>query len=164
MVKDCLIKADPVYNFLEIIREPEEYVKLDDNIIYLIENSSNPLLKESQEIIKRLNYRDLYMCLLDLLIPLERQHEFTQEITAKNIVSHQASGNPDLTEDDIEVVILSMDYGNGDRNPFDSIYFYKKNNSSKNFDKIKLNKNYENKVFKELYLRVYVKCRSKVTF
>jgi len=125
MIKDCLLFADPVYNFLDIIKKPEEYLKLDDNIIHLIEHSNNPLLKNSQEIVQRLYTRDLYTCILEILIPNNRYLEFTSQITIENIISNRDS--PYLLAEDIEVVHLPIDYGNKDKNPFESIYFYKKN-------------------------------------
>ena len=63
---------------------------------------------------------------MEILIPVEKVEEFQTEITSKNIISYQNSGSK-LTEDDIEIVQLPMDYGNDVNNPFESIYFYKKN-------------------------------------
>jgi len=47
MVRDILIKADPYFNFLENIRDPEIYRNYTDLIIKRIERSNEPILKES---------------------------------------------------------------------------------------------------------------------
>lgn len=51
MIRDILVKADPYFNFLESLRIPEKYTNLTDLIIKRIERSSDPILKESKEII-----------------------------------------------------------------------------------------------------------------
>jgi len=39
MIQDILVEANQKFNFLEIIRSPEEYTKLNDNILHEIEFS-----------------------------------------------------------------------------------------------------------------------------
>ena len=47
MVVDALMEANVVFKFHENLYNPEKYVKYTDNILSLIETSSNPLLKKS---------------------------------------------------------------------------------------------------------------------
>ena len=44
MVVDCLYEANPVFKFNENLNNPDKYMTYTDNILPLIENSSNPAL------------------------------------------------------------------------------------------------------------------------
>ena len=54
------MKADPVFKFVENLRNPQQYVQFTDLVISRIKKSKDPLLKESQEIIDRIQKRHLY--------------------------------------------------------------------------------------------------------
>ena len=43
------------------IRDPKEFIKLDDTIVKQIEFSNEPELQKARDIIKRLRKRDLYV-------------------------------------------------------------------------------------------------------
>ena len=60
MVTDALIEANPYFNFVGNLHNPEEYVNFNDNILSLIEVSNEPALKKSAEILDRIKVRDLY--------------------------------------------------------------------------------------------------------
>lgn len=60
MYQDVLVKADPAFKFVENLRKPEQYVQFTDLVINRIKRSKDPLLKESQEIIDRIEKRNLY--------------------------------------------------------------------------------------------------------
>jgi len=60
MIVDALIEANPVYKFHENLYNPAKYVHYTDSILNLIEVSSDPALKKSQDILKRLKTRDIY--------------------------------------------------------------------------------------------------------
>ena len=47
MIVDALYYANPVFKFEENIFKPEKYINYTDNILSLIEISSDPLLKQS---------------------------------------------------------------------------------------------------------------------
>lgn len=47
MIRDALIEANPKYNFINKIYDPEEYSKLNDNILYEIEYSKDKSLKKA---------------------------------------------------------------------------------------------------------------------
>ncbi len=60
MIVDALLEANPVYKFQEMIFNPEDYTKMTDSLVSIIEVSKNPELKKSQAILKRLRQRDIY--------------------------------------------------------------------------------------------------------
>ena len=68
MIVDALIAANQVYHFEETIRDPSRYVDMTDNVLCNIENSHNPNLRESQNILKRVRRRDLYRFIASKLI------------------------------------------------------------------------------------------------
>ena len=43
MIRDALIESNSKYNFIESIQDPEKYYKLNDNIIFEIEWSKEPV-------------------------------------------------------------------------------------------------------------------------
>ena len=47
MHRDILIKADPVYDFLNNLHNPQEYIFYTDLIIPRIRKDKNPQLKEA---------------------------------------------------------------------------------------------------------------------
>ena len=60
MYQDVLVKADPAFKFLDNLRKPEKYVQFTDLVINRIKRSKDPLLRDSQEIIDRIQKRNLY--------------------------------------------------------------------------------------------------------
>ena len=170
MIKDAMILSDNYFNFLHAINTPEEYIKLDDNIINIIENFNerdnpgNKDLLKAANIIKRLRNRDLYKFVGQILIP-KNYEKIVTEIKLEDIICFN---NPKdemyLTTEDLEISYFSIDYGNGERNPFSSILFYK---NEKPYDCFPITSN--NKislampaVFKETYLNMFCKDKKKL--
>ena len=64
---DILLAVDPVFNFRQVVTDPEEYCSLTDNIVYEIEfadpdeyGENAPAIKDAQRILKRLRERQIY--------------------------------------------------------------------------------------------------------
>ena len=67
---DVLMASNKVlYDFEEIIYDPERYTYLTDNIIFDIQMSSDPRLKKAQELIKKLKRREFYPYVGEVLFP-----------------------------------------------------------------------------------------------
>jgi HD superfamily phosphohydrolase len=133
MVKDMLILSNDYFKFTEAIFNPEEYVKLDDGIIHQIEKfkiCSNPNLTKAYKIVNRLRNRDIYGFVGEFII----QKDIQCIIKLEDIITYD---NPKdeyhLTLDDLEIVEITNDYGNKDKNPFDSIFFYKDENPNQSY-------------------------------
>lgn len=63
MVSEALVKANPVYRFDEVIRKPEEYIRLmHDDLLQVIKKSKKSELQDSANLLKRIELRDLYKC------------------------------------------------------------------------------------------------------
>ena len=69
MIQDILVEANLKYNFLEIIRNPEEYTKLNDNIIHEIALSKDPSLKKARGLVNRIKRREIYKFVAEATIP-----------------------------------------------------------------------------------------------
>ncbi|KAG0168582.1 SAM domain and HD [Apophysomyces sp. BC1015] len=128
MITDALLSADPYLGISTSVDKPEEYLHMTDDIIRAIERSKNPELEEARQIMKRLRTRDLYKFVDEFLLPAELESRIsTATISAQEIISHQ-SDNDGLTEHDVIVSWLKINYAMKDRNPVDSIRFFSKFN------------------------------------
>lgn len=160
MIKDALILSNKYFNFTEAIYNPEEYVKLDDGILDTILNFSHndPLLSQASNLVSRIILRNIYKYIDEILIPTGFEY-LVDKIKIEDILSHN---NPKdefyLNNEDVDLYYYSIDYGNGHRNPFDSILFYKYESPDKSF--IYPNRNISlaiPNVFKETYMNLYCK-------
>lgn len=68
MVVDALYLANPVFHFADHLNDPEEYIKYTDNILNHISFSKNPVLKQSQEILKRIHSREIFRYVGQILV------------------------------------------------------------------------------------------------
>jgi hypothetical protein len=159
MIKDSLIYSNKYFNFLEAIHNPSEYIKLDDNILNIIENFDNedPDLVKASSLVKRIKYRDLYKFIGEILIDFEMKIDI-----AYNDFLCLDNSNNYIKKEDIEIKIFSIDYGFGSKNPFEHTYFYKPEDPYK-YSTIpcsKISLMVPNN-FKEYYIRVYCKQKEK---
>lgn len=129
MIKDALILSNDYFKFQEVINDPENYIELNDGIIHLITKlaKNNQNLVKSAEIIKRIEYRDLYVCVGEILLANKEMEAKAKIMNELDIVSC-ADNAAELNVDDVEIFRFSIDYGFKDKNPFDSINFYKSEN------------------------------------
>ncbi|KAI8140339.1 HD phosphohydrolase domain-containing protein [Fennellomyces sp. T-0311] len=129
MLTDAMIYA----GITSAVNNPEEYLHLTDDILRVIERSKANELAKSRSIMKRLRTRDLYKFVDEFLLPPElASHINKNTITEAEIVSYQ-SDNDNLTEDDVIVKWVKINYAMKDRNPVDSIRFYSKFNNQESF-------------------------------
>ena len=71
-----MVAADPVFHFAKQIFDPECYVNLNDSILGIIQASSDPMLKESQQILRRLRCRRLYRQVGEAAVLLELSERY----------------------------------------------------------------------------------------
>lgn len=170
MCKDAFDLTNSYFNFLDIITDLGQYSKLDDSLLNKMQYLANNIEQISEEnenvvasdilkagtIIKRLKARDTYPFVAEKLLlgPLE---EIYNKVTPQDICVGT------LRPDDVIVYFHSVDYGNGTKNPFNLINFYKDDSKDQSFQ-IQAWKSSLSipEVFKERYLRIYVKDKSKI--
>ncbi|KAG8517847.1 Deoxynucleoside triphosphate triphosphohydrolase SAMHD1, partial [Galemys pyrenaicus] len=145
MITDALLKADEYiqitgtngakYRISTAIDDMEAFTKLTDNIFLEILYSTDPNLKKAQEILKKIECRNLYKCVGETQPqgPVKFQREdcekFQEEV---------ANAKPDtvvletkMNAEDFIVDVINMDYGMEDKNPIDHVRFYCKIDPSK---------------------------------
>ena len=142
MLIDALKAAEPVMKIANLIHDPKKYVHLTDNIKARIEESDDPDLMESQEILERITNRDLYSCVDWYVGRFEHYKYFKASITPDVIVktakrkfsSGKSESDPmpiqedvmNLKADHVIVDICKLHHGMQNRNPLDFIRFYSK--------------------------------------
>uniref|UniRef100_A0A8C6J8V1 Deoxynucleoside triphosphate triphosphohydrolase SAMHD1 n=1 Tax=Melopsittacus undulatus TaxID=13146 RepID=A0A8C6J8V1_MELUD len=173
MITEALQKADKFYKIegsggkqyqiSTAMEDMEAYTKLTDNIYLEILHSSSPELKEAQEILRKIERRELYKFLG------ETQPETRSEVNnslAESIAKSKPEKDPpdvELKAEDFVVDVVNMDYGMKEQNPIDNVLFYCKADPSK---AVKISKEQVSKLlprtFAEQVIRVYCKSQNPV--
>ena len=130
MVKDALLLSNDYFKFEEAIKSPEQFIKLDDNILDTIltfslnsdeEINSNKNLLNAEKIVKRIYNRELYTIIGEIPIPFGKEEK-------PNLQDFLSSENPKdefyVSEKDIELRKKTINFGFKNKNPFETIYFY----------------------------------------
>jgi len=157
MYRDVLVNADPKYNFLENLHNPETYRNYTDLIVKRIEKSDDPLLSKSKDIIGRIQSRDLYQYVDGFF--LERW-EWKRYFNEQDIANHSDGA---LKAQDIILLPTKYDYGCGEGYPIDHMSFYRNDTNFEIIEKVNdteygLSKPQRNQ---EPYVRIFVRDASK---
>ena len=130
-----------LYNFDEVIFDPEKYTYLTDNIMYDIQVSEDVRLAPAQELIKKLKRRDFYPYVGEIVFDSSMQgsvtstlkgKELLKKLTEKDIVDFatQDSDGTVLKEEDISLRKYTLNFAQGEKSPFECVKFY----ASPNFE------------------------------
>ena len=168
MVRDALTLSNDYFHFENCINNAEKFLELDDSIIDIIKNfSNNPdvdlqenhKLKKAEKIVNDLYNRNTYRFVGEILIPNNQYY-------VPDINEFLSYDNPKddfyLSQDDIEIKKTSIDYGNGNKNPFQNIYFYNPKVPEKCFKKLQSHSILTPEVFKEYYIKIICKDKNKM--
>ena len=157
MMSDILFHANNTLKISNSIESPEEFMNITDNILYTIQTSKDINLKKSQDIIKRLNKRQLYKYIDEFIIPFELIDKI-KKVEPVDISTNNSNINVHINIDDIIIYDNKINYNLNNKNPVDNVYFYNSNNLNEKFQK---NKNEISlllpNVFEERIIRVYSK-------
>ncbi|KAJ4462545.1 putative Deoxynucleoside triphosphate triphosphohydrolase SAMHD1 [Paratrimastix pyriformis] len=130
MITDALEKANPVLHIAERVDDVDEFLKLTDTIVREIENSSDPGLAESQRILSDLRHRRLYKYAYEVLLPSgSGLPKDPREL--ERYIAGCSEGR--LTERDLIVHRMPINYAHKDRNPVDSIHFFQSRAPNESF-------------------------------
>jgi deoxynucleoside triphosphate triphosphohydrolase SAMHD1 len=122
MISEALVKANPVFHFEEAIISPDKYLKLmHDDLLNVIRKSKDPRLKESADLIKRIDTRDLFKMVGEASIHKSNR----AKVTAEAICSDE------LDPSDLHVLFFKLDWGNGEEYPLDRINFFDSHDTTK---------------------------------
>ncbi|XP_028905381.1 deoxynucleoside triphosphate triphosphohydrolase SAMHD1 [Ornithorhynchus anatinus] len=145
MITDAFLKADPfvrirgaegreTFRISTAIDDMEAYSKLTDHIFLEILHSSDPNLAEAQEILRKVERRELYKYVgetqpsHDRKIGPEEYDKLRREVAASSPTGIDLK--VELKAEDFIVDVINIDYGMKDENPIDNVRFYCKSNES----------------------------------
>ena len=158
MIVDILLAADKVLQISNSVENASDFMKMTDQILSLIEYSSNPELTEAQNILHRIRERSLYRLLGEYYIP-----EFLS-LDTNLVISHfdKILLEYDLNVSDLKIAFVKCNHGFGNRNPLDHIKFYSKSDLSHSFTlKPEQVSGCMPQKYQETRLRIYLKDLSK---
>uniref|UniRef100_A0A8C6JAM0 Deoxynucleoside triphosphate triphosphohydrolase SAMHD1 n=1 Tax=Melopsittacus undulatus TaxID=13146 RepID=A0A8C6JAM0_MELUD len=177
MITEALQKADKFYKIegsggkqyqiSTAMEDMEAYTKLTDNIYLEILHSSSPELKEAQEILRKIERRELYKFLGETQPETRSEGNIPgTEFLNSDIAKSKPEKDPpdvELKAEDFVVDVVNMDYGMKEQNPIDNVLFYCKADPSK---AVKISKEQVSKLlprtFAEQVIRVYCKSQNPV--
>lgn len=136
MLVDAFLLAN---NYLEIshqVFQPEDFWKLDDTILKVIETSDRPELEEARKIIIRMRRRDLYQYCNEYAVPKENLEHF-KNVTPQDIVCSQVKQGVNLSPNDIVVSNVKIDLTSGKENPVNRVHFFQDYESDQKFSILK---------------------------
>ena len=141
MIVDAMVEADIGWNsrISHAIRDPREFVKLDDTIVKQIEFSNEPELQKARDIIKRLRKRDLYVFVNEYTVPEEYLRDF-KDVTAEDISTSYESNSTTsntipggLKPEMIIVHNVKIDYSMKDKDPVSRVKFFQELTDDESF-------------------------------
>ncbi|CAG8473841.1 1692_t:CDS:10 [Diversispora eburnea] len=135
MVADALCEANHVLKISDAINDGEEFLKLSDNTLHVIEYMQDSSLIKSKEIINRIRHRKLYKFVDECLIPREYRSRLNETNLNKSEIIRHKIGNESISEDDIIIHKFKINYGKEDQNPLDYVKFYGNSKESFNLKK-----------------------------
>ncbi|XP_063515515.1 deoxynucleoside triphosphate triphosphohydrolase SAMHD1 isoform X2 [Pongo pygmaeus] len=171
MITDAFLKADDYieitgaggkkYGISTAIDDMEAYTKLTDNIFLEILYSTDPKLKDAREILKQIEYRNLFKYVGETQptgqVKIKRED---YESLPKEVANAKPKELLDvkLKAEDFIVDVINMDYGMQEKNPIDHVSFYCKTAPNR---AIRITKNQVSQLlpekFAEQLIRVYCK-------
>ena len=93
MYVDALIEAEPVLQLSKAIFDKEQFLTLNDSIVNTIENSTDPGLRKSRDIIRKIRKRQLYKCVDEVVVPHQNVNMIKRRVSTEEIASFKAPGS-----------------------------------------------------------------------
>ncbi len=156
MVRDALISANPTLDIVGRVVSADKYLSLDDRVLALIAAHPSSELDEARALLRRIDFRDIYRFTEEALIP-ESVHESHKNITAAQVLKYLPDG-AHVTEKDVIVQNLVLNFAKKDKNPVDDVRFFKTWDDDESFP---INRQQTShltpSLFLERYLRVFIK-------
>lgn len=165
MVREAIKLSKDYFGFEDALSDVSHFLSLNDSIFELIKHfdvsqdddvRSDSKLQTASKIIRSIERRDIYCLAGMVLLPKHLSH---MRVELKDILDYD---NPKddgfVDENDVILTSASIDYGFKDKNPFNSIFFFNKENENKCF---KRNSNLLPEVFKEKYIALICKDNKK---
>ena len=160
MISDAYSLADPIFHISDMVDDPEEYLHLTDSIVRNFAMSKDPNMKPAQDLIRRIQTRDLYK-MVDSVLVSSTNYEEVKKLDNRALLEC-ARKDSGLQERDFILQKQRINYALRDQNPVDSVHFYDPKNYT---EKVTVPKEEVALVlpsqFSEVMLRVFTRERSK---
>jgi len=150
MIRDALVLAEPHLNLKERIQDPQEYYRLDDNVLNEILYTESPELQPAKKIINDISFRNLYRYAGEIILPQTSPYE---HITSEKIAGYA----PNLQPDNLIVKDFKLTYGN----PADQVWYYSQKDQRHKIPKERIS-NLLPYYDSDRYVRVFVKDPQKL--
>ena len=156
LILQAFHKVDKILRISEGITDMERFTFLTDSLMYdiLRNESRHPLMVEAQELLKRMQRRELYK-FCGQTQPAYDQSCPKEEEVIKDLTSISKGS---LREDQIFVVIVNIHFGMQHKDPIDNVVFFNKAYQPFTVRKEQVSQILPQK-FHERYVRVYAKSR-----
>ncbi|KAM8945627.1 deoxynucleoside triphosphate triphosphohydrolase SAMHD1 [Pelodytes ibericus] len=172
MITDAFLKADPYikiegsdgkyYTISSAVDDMGAYTKLTDHIFQQILYSSDPMLSEARDILRKVELRQLYKY-VGQTHPSPSKRIKPEEYDTlpgdlANSIPPTSTSDIKLNPEDFIVDVIHMDYGMKEQNPINNVRFYCKSDPQK---AIRIRKDQVSQLlpekFAEQIIRVYCK-------
>jgi HD superfamily phosphohydrolase len=182
MLCDALLSAEPHFrltgkdgqqiSMAHAMHDVVAFTRLNDSIFDTIRyvgeqaaassSNSTSVYDQTIELLDRLEKRDLYPMIGEVLVPqvFERKVKGEENILKEILTIAEESSNSSalLKNAGIYIDKFSLNYGMGDQNPVDHVTFYNRNNATEGRQKKRNTiSNLTPRLFREYYIRVYIK-------
>ncbi|CAG9461419.1 unnamed protein product [Pedinophyceae sp. YPF-701] len=135
MIVDALLAANKALGITDRVRDPDDYLHLNDSILEVIENplftapgvDDDPPdagLLEAQDILRRLRVREIYSFVGEEQIPAA-MNEALGKVTAEEIMGHVDTASAGIKLKEVIVQNHKIDFALRHKNPLDSVWYYK---------------------------------------
>lgn len=124
MLVDAFLLANDYLRISDNVLDPQEFWKLDDTILKVIETSNDKELAAAQKIVIRMRRRELYQYCNEYAVPKEQLEHF-KIVRAEDIVCSQVKSGVNLSPDDIVVSNVKIDLTRGKEDPVQRVHFFK---------------------------------------
>ena len=156
LLRQAFEKVDTIFHISKVTEGTDEamerFTVLTDSVIYDILRSENPLVSEAQELIRKIQRRELYTLCGQTQLTSD-QSSPSEEAIVKALTSIPGKG---LKEEQIFVKIIKIDFGKGDENPVDNVIFFDKSHIPRKIPREQVSPILPQK-FNEIYVRMYAK-------
>ncbi|MCO5595839.1 hypothetical protein L7F22_049890 [Adiantum nelumboides] len=132
MLVDALVLANIYLLISENVQDPENFWKLDDTILKIMETSNKRELVEAQKLVIRMRHRELYQYCNEYAVPKEQLEHF-KTVEPADIVCSQVRSGVDFSMDDIVVSNVKIDLTCGREDPVQRVHFFKDYESDEKF-------------------------------
>ena len=121
MITDIFLNAEPLLKMVDTIDDPEEFLKITDSVLKVVEFSKDPRVKKAKHLVERLRRRELYRFVREVIVP---DCYKDLELNEVDVTTCQEGGGYNLKPEDIYITKSVCNLGMNSENPVERVKFY----------------------------------------